>query len=255
MIGRVYQMASLTLRQVIRQRLFVNVAIFGLFMIVAAVVISNITFGVGARVVRSIGLSGVTVALDLMAILLAVGIVHADIDRKTLFVLFTRPLTRVEYIVGRFFGLSVALLAVLLGFGVILALSMNLSRTSFTGLDAVVLSMSYVEALILTAFGLVLSSFTTPTVGAGIGLGFWVAISSTDDLVGLASAGESIDPTLATALATILPNLSKLDFREFAVRQLEIAPTAPLLAAGYGLLWVLAFLAIASVVLSRREMV
>ena len=78
--------AGNTLRQTVRQRLFLNIGIFGIGMVLLAMLVGSITYGFPDRVVRSIGLSGVTIAVDLMALLLGVGLIHEEIDRKTLFV-------------------------------------------------------------------------------------------------------------------------------------------------------------------------
>ncbi|MEL6187547.1 MAG: hypothetical protein AAFU79_23250, partial [Myxococcota bacterium] len=65
----VWMVASNTVRETIRQRLFLNIVVFGVGMVVFAMMVGNITFGYPERVVRSIGLSGVSIAANLMALL------------------------------------------------------------------------------------------------------------------------------------------------------------------------------------------
>ena len=53
--------------------------------------VGNISYGYIDRVVRSIGLSGVAMALDLIALLVGTTLIHQEIDKKTLFVVLVRP--------------------------------------------------------------------------------------------------------------------------------------------------------------------
>jgi Cu-processing system permease protein len=251
--------ASNTLRQIVRQRTFLNIAIFGLAMILLAVVVSNITFGYRDRVVRSIGLSGVTLAVDLMALLLSVGLIHSELDRKTLFVVLTRPLDRTSYVLGRALGLFTVLALATAGFGIVVISTLAMVEGTPTLHDLYALIGGFVEAALLGSFGLVLSAFTTPMLGTGMGLGFWIAASSTDDLVRLSRLSLEGSPagneTLALVISWALPNLQRLNFRTEAVYQLTIPGLEFGLALLYGGLWALAFLFLAGFVLSRREMV
>ncbi len=247
--------AQNTFRQTVRQRLFFNVAIFGVGMVLLSMVMGQITFGYPDRVVRSIGLSGVTIATDLIALLTAVSLIHQEIDRKTLFVVLTRPIHRWQYVVGRYLGLLFALFLVLVGFAVIFAITLSASRGSITGTDVLALIGIFPEAAILAAFGMLLSAFSTPTLSAGIGLGFWVAASTSDDLVRLTKKADLVTKSIAKAAYYVLPSLERFNFRELAVYQKPIAMNDFAISMGYGALYCVGLVALASVVLSRREMV
>ncbi len=247
--------AQNTFRQTVRQRLFFNVGIFGVGMVLLSMVMGQITFGHPDRVVRSIGLSGVTIATDLIALLTAVSLIHQEIDRKTLFVVLTRPIHRWQYVVGRYLGLLFALFLVLVGFTIIFAFTLSASLGSLTGADILALIAIFPEAAILAAFGMLLSAFSTPTLSAGIGLGFWIAASTTDDLIRLTKTANPFTKAIAQGTYYVFPSLERLNFRDLAVYQKPIVMNDFALAMGYGALYCVALVALASVVLSRREMV
>ena len=246
--------ASNTLRQTVRQRLFFNIAVFGVGLVALAVIVSFLSYGYRYRVVRSIGLSGVSLSLDLMALLLAVSLVHQEIDRKTLFVVLTRPLTRIQYVVGRFVGLMYALVLVLLGFAVIYIFALSIVRGTPSTQDAVALAACLPEAAVLGAFGLMLSCFSTPTLSAGIGLGFWIASATSDDLVRLTAKGDALTKALAQGLYYVLPSMNRFDFREAAVYADKIPGSDVAFVFLYGGLYAGALVVLAGIVLSRREM-
>ena len=247
--------ASNTLRQTIRQRLFFNIAVFGVGMLALSIVVSFLSYGYPHRVVRSLGLSGVSLALDLMALLLSVSLVYQEIDRKTLFVLLTRPLTRSQYVVGRFVGLLYALVLVLVGFSVIYFVVLISASGTPSTQDAAALIACLPEAAILAAFGLVLSCFSTPTLSAGIGLGFWVAAATTDDLVALTASGDAFTKAVAQGVYYVLPALSRFDFREAAVYADAVSYGDMAFVILYGGLYAAGLVVLAGIVLTRREMV
>lgn len=254
-MSAIWVIASNTLRQTIRQRLYLNIVIFGVAMLLLSMVMAQITLGVPSRVVRSVGLSGATITVDLMALLVAVTLVHQEIDRKTLFVVLTRPIRRSEYLIGRYLGLFWALLIALVGFSVVFVLTLSSVRGEVQFQDFVALLMIIPEAAIIGAFGLILSTFSTPTLSAGMGLGFWIACATIDDLVKLLQRGDEQLRSLAEGVSFALPNLARLNFREAAVYGFDIATRDVILALAYGALWSVVLVGISVAILNRREMV
>ena len=245
--------ATNTVRQTIRQRLFYNLVFFGIGMVLLAMTVGNITFGYADRVVRSIGLSGVSITVDLMALLVGVSLIHEEIDRKTLFVVLARPLSRSQYVLGRYLGLLAATFIMLVGLSIVFAIVLTLVRGSLTTLDVVALALAFPEAAILGGIGVVLSCFTTPSLGAGMGLGVWIISTATDDLVRL-TQGIGIGHDILVAVSWILPSLARLNFREAVVYQQQIAMFDVAAAATYGFVYAGALAALSAIVLSRREM-
>lgn len=253
-MNSIWLVATNTLRQTIRQRLFLNVAVFGVGLVLLSVVVSQLTLGYANRVVRAMGLSGVTIALDLLALLVAVSLVHAEIDKKTLFVVLARPVSRASYILGRFLGLVFVLALALVGFSAVFALALGVTGDSPTGLDALALLFALPEAAILGAFGLVLSAFSTPTLSAGLGLGFWIASATTDDLVKLTVQSDPLTKGVAQFVYYALPSLARFDFRENAVYGISVAASDVAGCFSYAGVYICGLVGLACLIMMRREM-
>ncbi len=253
-MSAVWVVATNTVRQAVRQRLFLNVFIFGLGLVLLALIVSQITYSHPGRVVRSIGLSSVAIATNLMILLLSVGTVHQEIESKTLFVVLVRPLRRWQYLLGRYLGILLAVGLVLVGFSLVFCGALASAGATPSGLDLLALLMILPEAAILGAFGLILSSISTPTLSAGLGLGFWAAGATADDLVGLTAIEGGFSHTLAQGVNYVLPAFARFDFRSAAVYESAPASFEVLTAAGYGVLYATALLLLGMVVLERREM-
>lgn len=252
---RIWLVAANTLRETLRKRLYLNIAVFGVGMVLFAMVVGNVTFGYTDRVVRSIGLSGVTIAVDLMALLVGVGLVHREIEAKTLFAVLTRPIRRWQYILGRFLGLMLAVFTALIGFSLVFGLVLFAVDGEPSTKDVIAIAASLPEAAVLGALGLVLSSFSTPTVSAGVGLGVWIAGAVVDDFIRLTESASGGLRFLAQVAYHALPALERFNFREAAVYALPVSASEVFGAFVYGFAYVGFLLSLASLILVRREMV
>lgn len=249
-----YLVATNTVRQIVRQKLFLNLILLGIAMVALATIVSNITFGFHDRVIRSIALSGVSISLNLMAVLVGVGLVHGEIERRTLFVILTRPVSRMQYVAGRFLGLLAVLTMVLVGMGFIMSIVLLSFGVSIDGIDAAAIIAMLPEAAVLGAVATVFSSFSTPTLSVGFSIGTWLIAASTDDLVGLTPNDSPLKPALRV-IAYVVPSLARFNFREAAVYRMPIAASDLAFSIVYGGLFAAALVIIAGVILSRREMV
>lgn len=246
--------ASNTIRQVVRQKVFYNVLLFGLGMLILSMLVGNITFGFPDRVVRSIGLSGVSLALDLLALLTGVTLVHEELDRKSVYVVLTRPVARGQYIAGRLLGLLCTLLLITVALVVVFGVVLELVHGSMTSRDLMSIVASLAEASVLAAIAVVFSTFTSPTLGAGMAIGVWIVCATTDDLVGLSAKHAEFAP-IARVVSYVFPSFARLNFRESAVYALDISTSYWLLGLGYSACYTVAFAVIATVIFSRRELI
>ncbi len=252
---KAWLIARNTLRQTIRQRLFYNVIVFGVGMTLFAMVVANITFGYPDRTVRSIGLGGVTIALDLMALLVSVSLIHEEIDRRTIFVVLARPLRRWEYVLGRYLGLLLTLCLAWLGLVAVFLITLFVARGTPTLNDLLALFAVIPEAAIIGGVGLVLSAFSTPTLSAGIAIGIWIAGTAVDDLVRLTQKADELTRGIATVASYVLPALARLNFREQSIYALPIDPTDYALSLLYAAVYSAMLVAFSSAILDRREMI
>jgi hypothetical protein len=111
-----------------------------------------------------------------------------------------------------------------------------------------------VELLILTAFAILFSTFSTPTLSAIYTLLIFVIGRLSADLMQFASqfGGPSLKATM-TVLYYLLPNLARFNLSGAVVNDLSLAPGTLALTAVYGLLYAGAVLGVAIAVFQRRD--
>lgn len=247
--------AQNTFRSLVRRKALLNILLLGVGLVLMAVVVSQISFGDPQRIVRSLALSGIGMALNLLAVLLGSSLVSEEVERRTLFAILTRPVARGTYLLGRLTGAGAVLALTSLGFFLVLVLVLAGVGTLVGTLDVVAVGFMWLEAWILLAFVMALSCYTNPLLASALGLGFWVICASIDDVRALLRAMD--DPGfslwLLESVAWVVPSFSLLNHREAAVYG-DPTPVGALAAVTLsGVLYVAALWAIATWVLRQRQ--
>jgi ABC-type transport system involved in multi-copper enzyme maturation permease subunit len=189
-----------------------------------------------------------------IAIFVGVGLIHKDIDRRTVYTILSKPLSRAEFLIGKFTGLvliiwlQVAIMALFFA-GVSLLMGAPLG---FTHLAA--LALTAVELAIVVAFATLFSSFTTPLLASFFSCGIWLAGQLSRDLRDHGANSSSALVREATAwMHRILPDLESFNLSIQAAHELPIAASDIWLPALYGAGYVAIILASATLIFERRD--
>jgi ABC-type transport system involved in multi-copper enzyme maturation permease subunit len=251
-MNRIAAIAQLTFRQALRERVLYLLITAGALFILGSVAISLLTVGDEVKIIEDLGLASLSLTGSLVALLVGAGCVALEIERRTLLLLFSKPVARWEVVIGKFLGV----LALALTNVAVLALLLEAVVWWRTGapepalLPAVILSA--VEVLLLTAFAVLFSCFSSQMVSGIFGVGVYLVGHFADGLTLLQERVSGAAALLVRFLILVLPNLERFNLRAEAVHGLH--PPAPLvaLAAGYGFAYA-GFVLLLTVLLFRRR--
>ena len=243
-----------TFREATRDRLLVGVFVAGLVLFLATQVLSPLALGEARRLTVDVGLSGISILGLLMILLVATNLVAKEIERRTIFNLLSRPLTRPAYLVGKWAGLCGALWAVAGGLGAALALLLILRGDGSMALP--VLQSAYFTALelaVITAVAVLFSALSTPVLSSLYTLGLFLAGSWSYDLREFARGFPAGLRTLIDTIACIVPNLPLFNTRSLAAASTLADPAHVALATAYAAFYVACMLALGSAAFETRD--
>lgn len=257
MVWRIVAIARNAFREAVRDRVLYNLVLFVLLLTGAAIFIGELSGGQERKIIVDLGLSAMLLFGVFIAIFVGVGLVYKEIERRTIHTIFAKPVSRGEFIVGKYLGLCLTLLVnvVVMGTGVSLAL-IYVSR----GWDPLSLSiwpailLIYVELMILTGVALLFSSFSSPALSALLTFFIFIIGHFSADLKGLAtSMGSTSARWLFGGLYYLLPNLANLSYITPAAHG-QVPDVAHVAAAVlYSLIYIVVILAVATLIFSRRN--
>jgi ABC-type transport system involved in multi-copper enzyme maturation permease subunit len=249
----VLALAGVTVREALRRKLQVNLLLFALLLLVMSLVVSQLTIGEMHRIAADLGLTAMEAMGSLIAVFLGASLVSGDIDRRVLYPIIAKPVSRAQYLLGRYLGLAVTLLLNTVAMACTLALALVATDGSFRAVDLALLSafaMIGVQFLVVAAIAVLFSAVTTTTLAAIFALALTIAGRMSTDLRTLWNGPGA---GLGKALWYLLPNLSALSLNESVVYRTP-PPATAWLAVLYGLLYAGAALAIASAAFERRDL-
>jgi ABC-type transport system involved in multi-copper enzyme maturation permease subunit len=254
---RVAAIARNTFREAVRDRVLYNLVLFVLLLSVSAIFLGAASASQDAKIIMDLGLSAMLLFGAFIAIFVGVGLVWKEIERRTLYAIFAKPVGRGEFLLGKYLGLclTLAVNVVVMGAGVTLVLAYAVRGTTplFAALWPTV-GLIYLELTVLTAVALLFSSFSSPVFSAFGSLAVFVIGHFTADLKGFAALLDApVVKGVLLALYYGLPNLST--FSQITPAAHGIAPSAAhaLAALAYGLAWDAALVAAAVLLFARRD--
>ena len=97
--------ATNTIREAIRNKLLYTLLFFAIAIIGAGVLVSTLSYVESQRILQDVGFSAIRLFGVAIAIFVGVGLIHKEIDRRTAYTILSKPLSRAEFLLGKYLGL------------------------------------------------------------------------------------------------------------------------------------------------------
>ena len=166
MIGRVFSLAANTFRETVRNKILYVILAFALFVIGLTWFLADLSMGELTRIIADVGLTSIHLFGVIIAIFLGITLVSQEVDRKTIYLILSKPVPRWEFVVGKATGLSSTLLLTT----ALMAVTLFFVHVMYGGkAEPGILVASagiYLELVLLVCIATFFSTFTTPTLSA-----------------------------------------------------------------------------------------
>jgi ABC-type transport system involved in multi-copper enzyme maturation permease subunit len=247
-------LARATYLEAIRDRVLLVVALFTLGVILFSRVLGWLSVEDELKMVQDFSLSGLSWLALLLAMLVGAFAIAKEVERRTLYPILSRDVTRAEFLVGKYLGLVGATWTCLLGASLALIVWLVVWGGHPSAALAAALLGLLCEALLLVSVAVFLGTMTAPAIAAIGTCGFALAAHSTEALRELsANGGHNQFAGLWAVVYRIVPNLEDVNF----VNATTLARPVAWGQLGTGALaitlWSCAFLAGAVMLFRRRE--
>jgi len=255
---RVGIVALNTFREAVRDRVLYNLVFFALLMMMAAVVVGQISIGIEDSVIVSLGLSAISVIGLLISVFIGVALVSKEMEKRTLYALLAKPVRRWEFLLGKFGGLVLTLAVNTAAMAAGLFLVMLYVKHSLHREDAVVLVAVYfilLKLALIVALALMFSCFTTPLLAILFTAGLYIVGLYVQELRNLPV--EVMSPAMAAFtkwLSYLLPNFENFNVMAMAAHGRTVPGALILENTLYAAIYCAMVLAGAAAVFSRKNL-
>jgi ABC-type transport system involved in multi-copper enzyme maturation permease subunit len=263
MLHRILAIAANTFRETVRDKILYNLILFALVMILSSIILGHLTLGNEHKIILDLGLSAISVFGMLIAIFIGIGLVHKELEKRTVYALLAKPVRRYELVLGKYLGLLFTLLVNVSIMTVGLELALLYTGKIEPGgylrvLPAVFLV--FLSLALTTALALLFSTFSTPALSALFTFFLWIIGHFGKDLQEFGVLTKSaLAGWLCRILYYMLPNLHNfnlIDSRSVVGDAGSVKAIDALAVGGsavYTLLYCAAILSLSIVIFTRRD--
>jgi ABC-type transport system involved in multi-copper enzyme maturation permease subunit len=247
-------LAQNTFKEALRDKVFYLLLGFGAFLFSAARLLAPLALGEERRITLDLGLAGVSLFGCLITIFVGHQLIFREVERKTLYFLFSRPIHRAHFVWGKYLGLVSVLAVSVAAMGAVLAAVLLVSGFEVDLALGQALAWSFLGLAILAAVAVLIAAFTTPVLAGLFTLAAYLVGQGSGDLLLLLDRVSSpVSAALVRGLGWLVP---RLDLYSEMLPVLEgTGWTAGQMGWGllYATLYAGACLCLATVIMQRRE--
>ncbi len=252
-VGRV------TFWEIVRDKVLYNVGLAGLIIFSVSFLASRLNAIQPERVTVDFGMSALSLSCLLIAVLTGAGMLAKEFDRRTAYVVLSHPITRFQFVAGKYFGLITVVtlnwfLLTLLYIGMLATQAEDLSVWVFnpTWIAAVVLTL--LQGLFMASITVLFSTFTTTSLTVIMTFGLYLIGSNNTEIRNVALKMDSAaGRALLEGVAAILPNLEHFNLGYKATYALPVTPLWFAGSLAYGILYTALCLLGAGLLIRGRE--
>lgn len=254
-MNKIGAIAVNTFRESVREKLLYVVVVFAAILVIGTFVLSPLSVGAArGKIITDVALAGISLLGVITAIMIGSTLVHKEIDKKAVYMVVTRPVSRQEYLLGKYAGMVMALLLLMSLMAVVMVLMIFVGRGGVGVPELAAVYLSMLEVAVISSIVIFFSTFTTPVLTFFFSTCFFIAGSLSGDLRAFAMKfGGTALRYAAGFFYYILPNLKVFNLRHEAVHGLRFSGNDILLATVYAIVYCSVLIYFGFLVFRRRE--
>jgi ABC-type transport system involved in multi-copper enzyme maturation permease subunit len=253
-LNRLLAVATNTFRETVRERVLYNLVFFALVMTVSGFLLGHLSLRQDEKIIKDLGLAAIDFFGTLIAIFIGVGLVSKEIERRSLYPLLAKPLSRSEFFLGKYVGLCATLLVntAVMTVGVLATLIFVGHGADLHLLRAVY--PLYLGFLLVVALALLLSTLTSAALAAVGTVGVVLAGRYSDIIRNMRQVAPGAPQQLVDVLYYLLPNFANFDFKDKVAYGDPVSAGTLAFVTLYGALYAAILLTLGLVSFNHRDL-
>lgn len=263
----VREIALHVFKESVRDRVPYTLVFFAVLLMATSYLLGQLTAGQEVKIIKDLGLAATSLIGLFIAIFIGIGLVSKEVERRSIYTLLSKPVSRRQVVIGKYLGLvltlfvNISVMAVAL-YGVLAYFSYVSDPTVKAGWETAALDpalllatgLIFVELALITAVALLFSTFSNPLLSAALTFGLFIVGHFNADLKEFDQIVASKPAAfLARALYYLLPNLTLFDVKAEVVHGYHVPAMAVVSAVGYAAVYISVLVATGVFIFERRD--
>lgn len=268
-MNKLLPIAFITFKEGIRNRAIYGIAVLSLMLAGVNILVSGMIPQDVGKVSIDIGLASISFSGLLLVMFVGINLVAKDFDKRTIYMVLSRPISRGQYILGKFFGICLLVLSSVLSLSFFSLGTIALLKFMYPNYfprfswGNVLLAVVFILLMLclLSAMSLFFASFTTNsfitvvltvmTYILGHGIAGVRELMTSADVVGIKIS--PLTQKIVEFAYYIFPNFALFDIKMQAAHALAIPMSYVVSVVVYFLFYLSLVLFLAAIIFERRE--
>lgn len=247
--------AKYTFREMLRSRILWNVVVLGAIIALMTFVATEFTFGVPQRVALDLGLGSLSISSYGIALLIGIGLIKKEEESRTIYLIISRPVSRISFLGGKLLGVSGFIVLNLLLLAFITLVIVSLLGGSITPITLFAILFSIFESILLLVLVVMFSLFSNTAIalmGAVLALVAGHAISDTAKILFVTT--KPWLKMIVDGLNFIIPAFHRFNLKDYVLYQNTIEISQLLFVSTYWLFYVGGLFCLSSIIIMKKNM-
>ena len=246
---KIYLIATNTFREIIRDKILYTIFIFAVLMILSAKSVGTISMKQEAKLTVDFGFAMIEIFNLIITLFIGSSLIFKEVEKKLVYFLFSKPISKTNFILGKFLGLSLVLF--------VLNLVMSAVFFMMAGFQIVyllVLSFIFLQALFVLAVILFFSTFTSPIITLFLSFLVYLIGHITINLKLFALYnGGIVFKWFADGIYLIMPNLNLLNLKNQVIYEIVFDSSALITSVVYTFFYIALLLTLTIIIFRKKE--
>ena len=254
MFKSILTVGQITYKEIIRERLLLGILLVAVLLTSASFFMATISLDQDARVLQDTGTAAIHLFAFFITVFVATNSMSKDLDRRALYLLLPKPISRGQYILGKYAGLLALLSTTLLILGGLFVLGLYFLNRGLIPGTLIDLAYSFLEIGLMLSFAILFATFTAPLNAALYTTALFIIGHSLATIREYAvRQGVVAVQHLISVSYYLLPNLDKFDVRRAVLYGLYPTHQSVAWSILYGVIYTSLVLWLSILVIRRRE--
>lgn len=246
--------AANTLRDLVRDKILYNTILCTFILLGVSFLASRLTFIHQSRLIMDFGLTILNLSTSFVAIFSGAVLIAREVQRRTLHLTLSKPISREIFLMGKFLGTLAVLFLNWLVVVLVILLLLKVSDGSLTQSLFWAMLLVFLQGACLAAIATFFSTFSTVTLSSLFCLGIYLIGNNVSQLRFLAKKADSTGAAFFFKyLAILFPNLEHFNLSDRVTYSLTVDPHFIVTAFSYGIVLIFLFLFLSVFVFRLRE--
>ncbi len=240
--------------EIYKSKIMLNVFFIALGLALMSYISSELTYGITKKIVLDLGLGSITLSSVIISIFMGNYLLSKEIERKTIYMIISRPISRGTLFIGKFFAMSAIILINVLILGSLIIFIYLMLGGEFRLSIIYAIATSYLESIVLLSIVLMFSLICNNVLTVIFSILIYISGHVIPEIIDTSFVKNNLfAKKFISVYMFFMPTFDKLNIKRYVLYENTIPENYIIWAFIYGMFFTVLFLMISVAIFKRKN--